>query len=225
MQNRESYGPPGKRRRGGGNAPFLRKAYGAGPGPGALGAMPSRVPPVPEPLLAALAAGVAVCGPVAGALRAVSPRPFSPGPFASRPGPLRLPWLGPLRARLAARRSGPGRPPGAARCGGRLGPWRPLLLAASGPFCGALPVGRRPCPAGRCGLPAVALGPLRARPCASPGPSRRPGPPWPGPCGLGLAARPRSSPRRGCARLAAGSYAPPRRGGVGPRTQFSRKGA
>lgn len=127
----------------------------------------------------------AVCGPVAGALRAVSPRPFSP---ALR-GPPSL-----LRAR-AGLLGAAGRP----SLGSRLPP--------GGGLRAALARGAHSSPSGRgvrlavWGLPCGALRASGGRPWPAPGAPcarlrLRRGPP-PAPCGLGLAARPRSSPRRG----------------------------
>lgn len=160
---------------------------------------------------------IAVCGPVAGALRAVSPRPFSPGPCASRPGPLRRPgsgrsglgWPPVARVPAAPRRRPAGRPPG--RVWG-CAPSRLRRVFGSGSPalpCGALRAScGRPWPS-----PGAAVAPL----AAAGSPRRAP---------AGWAWRPALAPPPAGAVPAWRRALAPRPGGVGgPHTQFSRKGA
>lgn len=190
---------------------------GSGPGPGALGAAPSRVPPVPVvPRCARDGSGVR---PGLGGPSGLFPSPFPAGPSGPALATLRSGWAPP--GRLAARRSGPGRPPAAA-CGPPLPVGRTagpraagVRLAVWGPPCGALRAccaRPRPSPGGPCAR-------LRLRRVPLAGPLR-----------AGPGGPPSLLPPPGLARLAAGCSPRPggvgcRCGGTGPHTQNLPKGA
>lgn len=191
--------------------PFLLQ--GSGPGPGALGAAPYRVPPVPVAL-----ARFARCGRLRCAARAR-------GPFGLVPLALfRLPFV--ARPRYAALGLGPSGAAGRPSLGSRLPPGGGLRAAlargaqSSPPGCGCSACGLGLALRGASGLlrSPSALSGLALRPAAPP-----PGPPA-GPLRAGPGGPPSLLPPPGLGRgCGPGPCAPPRRGGVGPSLAVFRK--
>ena len=169
--------------------------------PGALGLGPGRPSLIlgPHPSRCPLAAlrGHARCARWPRGRCALFPASFLAGPSGPALATLRSGWG--LRGPLRARRPAPPAPGGGLLPA--LGPRRACALAWP---CGVFGLRSGARPAGLCGLPVVALGPLRVGPAPVCAARRFPLAP---PCGPGLAPRPGSS-RPGAVRPG-GRFCPP----------------